>query len=308
MSRPGEGHDRRSRGRGTEGHRPRRDGGVGRHRDPRLLLRAATRPARRRLSDVPRRGGRTSQAPGRLHAHGAGRDGRQDRSVLREGRGRPERDARVHPRQPSARLPCLRQGRRVPAAGPDVPLRAGQHAHVVLEDHAGEADSGLSADRARPRAVHPLLPVHAVLVRRRRGLPARRPQPRRPHRDRHVRERPVSSTVLRKRDRALPRRGAHVDAVPLRGAAVGHSERADRLWALLGRMQHQRDGARGQGQADPLPQSSRGRRRLALRQGPVHVSAPDLRGSHHRAARAGRARPGVGHLGYRPRSCRGAPS
>ena len=35
-----------------------------------------------------------------------------------------ERDARVHPRQPPARLPGLRQGRRVPAAGPDVPLRA----------------------------------------------------------------------------------------------------------------------------------------------------------------------------------------
>ena len=35
-----------------------------------------------------------------------------------------ERDARVHPRQPPARLPGLRQGRRVPAAGPDLPLRA----------------------------------------------------------------------------------------------------------------------------------------------------------------------------------------
>ena len=35
-----------------------------------------------------------------------------------------ERDARVHPRQPPARLPGLRQGRRVPAPGPDLPLRA----------------------------------------------------------------------------------------------------------------------------------------------------------------------------------------
>ena len=33
-------------------------------------------------------------------------------------------NARVHPRQPPARLPGLRQGRRVPAAGPDLPLRA----------------------------------------------------------------------------------------------------------------------------------------------------------------------------------------
>ena len=41
-----------------------------------------------------------------------------------EGGGRPGGDARVHPRQPPPRLPGLRQGRRVPAPGPDVPLRA----------------------------------------------------------------------------------------------------------------------------------------------------------------------------------------
>ena len=48
----------------------------------------------------------------------------QDRAHLGDGRRGAERDARVHPRQPPARLPGLRQGRRVPAAGPDVPLRA----------------------------------------------------------------------------------------------------------------------------------------------------------------------------------------
>ena len=95
------------------------------------------------------------------------------------GRRRPERDARVHPRQPPARLPRLRQGRRVPAAGPDVPLRARQHAHDVPEADLREADPDLAADRARPRALHPLLPLHALQRGRRRGRPARRDQPRR---------------------------------------------------------------------------------------------------------------------------------
>ena len=49
-------------------------------------------------------------------------------ALVREGRGGPGGGARVHPAQPPARLPGVRQGRRVPAAGPDVPLRAGQDA------------------------------------------------------------------------------------------------------------------------------------------------------------------------------------
>ena len=44
--------------------------------------------------------------------------------------------------------------------------------------------------------------------------------------DRHVRGRAVPRAVLRQRDRALPGRRAHLDAVPLRGAALGDPERA----------------------------------------------------------------------------------
>ena len=47
-----------------------------------------------------------------------------DRRDVGEGGRGPGGDARVHPREPPARLPGLRQGRRVPAAGPHVPLRA----------------------------------------------------------------------------------------------------------------------------------------------------------------------------------------
>ena len=53
---------------------------------------------------------------------------------------------------------------------------------------------------------------------------------------------------------------------------VGHPERADRVRPLPRRLQRPRDGARGQGQARPLAQPPRGRRRLALRQGPLHLS------------------------------------
>ena len=100
---------------------------------------------------------------------------------------------------------------------------------------------------------------------------------------------PYRGHVLRQRDRALPGRRADLDAVPLRGAAVGDPERADRLRPLPGRLQHQRDDARGQGQAHPLAQPPRGRRGLALRQGPLRVRAPRTRAtaSRRRSRKAG---------------------
>ena len=95
--------------------------------------------------------------------------------------------------------------------------------------------------------------------------------------DRHLRGPAVPRAVLRQRDRALPGRGADLDAVPLRGPALGDPERAHRLRSLPGRLQRLRDDARGQGQADALAEPSRGRRGLALRQGPLRVHPP-LRG------------------------------
>ena len=210
--------------------------------------------------------GCTMTAPDGMKVHTA--------QTSREGGRRPGRDARVHPRQPPARLPGLRQGRRVPAAGPDLPLGPGQHADGVRQADAREADPGLADDRARPRALHPLLPLHALLRERRRGRPARRAEPRRPVGDRDLRGPALPRAVLRQRDRALPGRRADLDAVPLRGPAVGDPERADRLRPLPGRLQRRRDDARGQGQADPLAQPPRGRRGLALRQGPLRVHAP----------------------------------
>ena len=138
----------------------------------------------------------------------------------------------------------------------------GQHADDVLEADDRQADPDLAAHRARPRALHPLLPLHALLRERRRGRRARRGQPRRAHGDRDVRGRAVPRPLLGQRDRALPRRRADLDRVPLRGAAVGDPERADGLRALPGRLQHRRDDARGEGQArssrGTTPRSTRG--------------------------------------------------
>ena len=103
--------------------------------------------ADRRVPHVPRRDRGHAEAAGRLHAHRAGRHGREDGAHVGEGGRGPERDARVHPRQPSARLPRLRQGRRVPAAGSDVPLRPRQDAHELRED-----DASRSRSRSRRRS------------------------------------------------------------------------------------------------------------------------------------------------------------
>ena len=203
----------------------------------------------------------------------------------REGVRGPERDPRVHPAQPPARLPRLRQGRRVPAPGPDLPLRAGLHPDALPEAHLRQADPDLAVDRARPGALHPLLPLHALLRERVRGRPARRGQSGRLVGDRDFRGRAVPRALLRQRRRALPRRRADVDDLPLPRAAVGDPERPDRLRALPGRLQRLGDDARGEGRAHPLPQPPGDPRGLALRQGPVRLRPPARRGPHPGAAR-----------------------
>ena len=73
-----------------------------------------------------------------------------------------------------------------------------------------------------------------------------------------------------------------------------------------GRLQRQRDGARGEGEADPLAQPPRDRRGLALRQGALLVPAPHGGGPDHRAARARPARARAARLGRGARPRRGA--
>ena len=138
---------------------------------PDLLLRAQARPARRRLPHVPGRDRGHPEAPDRLLDADPRRHGRPHADAARARRA--ARGGRVPADQPPARLPGLRQGRRVPAAGHH--LRLGSRDEPVHRAQAPlqEAAGALAADRDRPRALHPLLPLRALLAGGLRGLPAR---------------------------------------------------------------------------------------------------------------------------------------
>ena len=135
-----------------------------------------------------------------------------------------------------------------------------------------EAARAVAAGRDRPRALHPLLPLRALLAGGRRGLPARLPRARRPHLRRHPRRPPLRRAVQRQHHRALPGRGAHLDRLPLPRAAVGHRGLGHGLHAVPVAVQRRADRARRrQGRARARARQRGGRRRLALRQGPLRL-------------------------------------
>ena len=166
-----------------------RRGQVRRRRDPGLLLRAQARPAGRRVPHVPGRDRGHPEAADRLLDAGQGRHGRPHADAARA-RGA-ARGGRVPAHQPPARLPGLRQGRRVPAAGHHLRLGPGHLALHRAQAPLQEAARALAADRDRPRALHPLLPLRALLAGDLRGLPAGPARARRALVRRHLRRAPV---------------------------------------------------------------------------------------------------------------------
>ncbi len=163
--------------------------------------------------------GHPEAADGLLDA-GQGRHGRLHPDRARE--DRPAVGRRVPADQPPARLPRLRQGRRVPAAGHHV--RLGQR-HLPLHRAQAplrQAARALAADRDRPRALHPLLPLRALLPGDLRGLPARAARARRALLRRDLRRPPLRGALQRQHRRAVPGRRADLAPLPLPGAPVGH--------------------------------------------------------------------------------------
>ena len=160
-----------------------------------------------------------------------------------------ERGRRVPARQPSARLPGLRQGRRVPAAGHH--LRLGPRPLAVHRAQAPlpEAARAQPADRDRPRALHPLLPLRALLAGDRRGLSADLRRARRAHVRLHLRRPSVRRAVQRQHHRAVPGRRADLPALPVPRAAVGHRGRRRDLHAVPVAVQRQLHGPRREGPA-----------------------------------------------------------
>ena len=233
----------------------------------------------RRLPHVPGRDRGDPEAADVLLHPGQGRHGRLHADRPRQARA--ERGRRVPARQPPARLPGLRQGRRVPAPGHL--LRLGPRAQPLprAEAQLPEADRALAAGRDRPRALHPLLPLRAVLAGGRRGLPARLPRARRPHLRRHLRRPALRGAVLREHHRAVPRRRAHLDLLPVPRPALGHRGRRLGLHALPEPVQHRLHRPRRARRARARARQRRRRRRLAVRQGPLGLPGGPLRGADH---------------------------
>ena len=115
---------------------------------------------------------------------------------------------------------------------------------------------------------------------------------------------PYVAPVQRQHRRAVPRRSAHLAPLPLPRAAVGHRGRRLGLHVLPRAVQRQRHGPRRARPARAGARERRGRRRLAVRQGPLRLPVLPRRGAHHRAAAARRGHPAPGLLGARARGGR----
>ena len=127
-------------------------------------------------------------------------------------------DHGVPAHQPPARLPGLRQGRRVPPAEPgDVqrPRRVPLRRQRRRQAHLPQADQHLRAGAARPRALRALRPLHPLLRADRRRPVHRADRAGCPPAGRHLREGAVRVLLLRQRDPDLPGGGAHLRRVPL---------------------------------------------------------------------------------------------
>ena len=117
--------------------------------------------------------------------------------------------------QPPARLPGLRQGRRVPAAEPGdeqrprhVPVR-GRQAHLP------QADQHLHPGAARPRALRAVRPLHPLLRPDRRRPVHRARRARRAAAGRHLRGPAVRVLLLRQHRADLPGRRADRRGLPV---------------------------------------------------------------------------------------------
>ncbi len=159
------------------------------------------------------------QAGARLPDAGEGRHGRRHRQ--REGEGGPEGDARIPAAQPSARLPDVRPGRRVLAAGLQLQLRprvqpAGRSRRTCKpdKDYIGDQIT-LFTDRCIM-----CTPLRAVHPRDQRHGRAAGHQPRHARGDRHLPRRAVQQQAGRQRRRSLPGRRAVQQGFPLQAARL----------------------------------------------------------------------------------------
>jgi hypothetical protein len=185
-----------------------------------------------RVPPVHRRGGGPAQAAGLLHDHGHRGHGRQD-PAHEPGR---QEGAGGHPRaaahQPPARLPGLRQGRRVPAAEPDDDERQRRVALPRRQAHLPQADRHLEPGAARPRALRAVRPLHPLQPAGRRRPVHRAVRARRAAAGRHLHRPALRELLLRQHRADLPGRRADRCGLPLPRPAVRPRVLADGVRAL----------------------------------------------------------------------------
>ena len=183
---------------------------------------------RRQLPHVPRRGRESAEAHASLR--NAGRRGNEGvHPVGARARGTEGNDG-VPADQPPARLPDLRSGRRVRAAGPcarvrqrEVPLRRAQARGQGQEHRAAHLDGH---DTVHP--LHALRPLHGGNCRH---AGARRDWPWRVDGDRHLDREGRRSRAVRECHRPLPSRRAQLEAVPPSRALLGDDRACARVAA-----------------------------------------------------------------------------
>ena len=147
---------------------------------------------------------------------------------------------RAAARQPSARLPGVRQGRRVPAAGSGVQPRSRREPLRRREASLREADPDQRSRAARSRALHPVRSLHPLRRRGRRRCADPLHQSRQRHADHDVPRRAVRQLLQRQHRADLPGRCAHRQAVPVQGSPVGPRADREHVHHVRGRVPHRR--------------------------------------------------------------------
>ena len=182
--------------------------------------------------------------------------------------------------QSSARLPDLRPGRRMRSAGPGhglwrrcQPLRR--------EQARGRGQIYRPAGQDHHDALHPVHALHPLRDRGRRRAGARRHRPRRGHGDHDLSRAGDDLGAAEQRGRSLPGRRAHLEALCLRGAAVGARQDAIDRRDGRARLRHPHRHARARGDAHPAAHQRRRERGMDFRQ-----DAPRRRRPAHAAARS----------------------
>ena len=192
--------------------------------------------------------------------------------------------------QPPARLPRLRQGRRVPAAGHHLRLGPGHVALHRAQAPLPQAARALAADRDRPRALHPLLPLRALLAGDLRGLPA---DPA-PSAARTPTSRRSTGTPTSARSAATSSSSARSARSPRPPTASARARGTSRARAPICTLlpvpvQRRADRPRRPRDARARARPRGGRRRLAVRQGPLRLPVDARRRADHRSRSCARA-------------------